>query len=316
MPAGVPVVYVFFQLSLERLERFEPPAAVELVLHVPEEALHAGVVQAGRLPRHALHDSELRKLQLVRPLLVLPSLVGVQQRRSVEPGFQHRRHLVYLRHVRVLRHRPGDDLVVVEVHHRRQIGLAPRLAELGDVRDELAHGRVRREIPVQHVAGGLAPIAPVGAVPPPPDPAAQALLAHEPQDGLARDAEPLLVAQRERDLAVAHAVGRARERLADQGPHVGVAVAPGMGQVVIESRALETELLEHQGQGPFTPQRRCYFRPIPSAKAFVRFWISSSSSNSRTRASSSSSRLAYSGFPGLRGLPLGLGSSASGPPSR
>ena len=126
------------------------------------------------------------------------------------------------------------------------------------------------------------------------------------RDQLAKVAQTILT-------SITHAVGRARERLTDQGPHVGVAVAPGMGQVVIESRALETELLEHQGQGPFTPQRRRYFRPIPSAKAFIRFWISSSSSNSRTRASSSSSRLAYSGFPGLRDLPLGLGSSASGP---
>ena len=242
----------------------------------------------------------------------------MEQRGARESGLEHRQHLVHLRHARALRHRPGDDLVVVEVHHRGEVRLAPGLAELGDVRDQLAHRRVRAEVPGQDVAGGPALLAPVGAVPLPPDPAAQALLAHELERGLARDAEALLVPQRERDLAVAHAVGRAREDLVQQRPDVGVAVGlrvPAAGVAVVR-RPGQPQLPEDQVERVSAPQRVGYLGFRPSAKAFIRFWISSSSSSSRTRASSSSSRLAKAGPSALRGLPLGLGSNASGPPSR
>ena len=62
------------QLGLELLEGPEPAASVELVLQVPEEALHAGVVQAGGLARHALGDAQPLEPALVAQLLVLPSL--------------------------------------------------------------------------------------------------------------------------------------------------------------------------------------------------------------------------------------------------
>ena len=65
------------QFGLERLEGIEPAATVEFVLHMPEEALHAGVVQAGRLAGHALGDAEIRELSLVAQLLVLPALVRI-----------------------------------------------------------------------------------------------------------------------------------------------------------------------------------------------------------------------------------------------
>ena len=134
----------------------------------------------------------------------------------------------------------------------------------------------------------------VGAVPFPPDLAEEPLLAHEPQHGLAGYAEALLVAQRERDLAVAHAVGRAGEDLPDQGANVSVTVWLGAlpAGVAVVRRPGQPQLPEDQAERVFAPQRVGYLGFRPSAKAFIRFWISSSSSSSRTRASSSSSRLA------------------------
>ena len=62
------------QLCFERLERGEPAASEELVLHMAEEPFHAGVVQAGGLARHALDDAKLLELPLIAYLLVLPAL--------------------------------------------------------------------------------------------------------------------------------------------------------------------------------------------------------------------------------------------------
>ena len=72
--AVVPIMDVCLELDLELIERAEPAAAEELVLHVPEEPLHAGVVQAGGLARHALGDAQPLEPALVAQLLVLPSL--------------------------------------------------------------------------------------------------------------------------------------------------------------------------------------------------------------------------------------------------
>lgn len=77
----------------------------------------------------------------------------------------------------------------------------------------------------------------------------------------------------------------------------------------------ELKLVEHELERVFAPQRVRRLRSISSAKALIRFWISSSSSSSRTRASSSSSREENAGS-GFLGRPLGLGRRASGPPSR
>ena len=190
--------------------------------------------------------------------------------------------------------RPGDDLVVVEVHHRRQVGLAPGLVELGDVGGELAHGLTGREVPAEHVAGDLALLAPVGAVPLPPDPADQALLAHQAQHRLPRHAEAPLVPQHERHLAISHPVRGARERLPDEWPHVGVPVRPRVlpARVAVVGRPGQPQPTEDQVERVVAPQRVGYLGFSPSAKAFIRFWISSSSSSSRTLASSSSSRVA------------------------
>ena len=132
----------------------------------------------------------------------------MQESGAVEPCLQPRHHLVDLRHVRAPGDRPGDYLVVEQVHHRGEVGLAPGLAELGDVGDELPHGLIGGELPVQDVAGDLSLLASIRAVPLSSDLAGKPLLAHEPEHGLPGHAEAVLVAQRQRDLSVAHSVRR------------------------------------------------------------------------------------------------------------
>lgn len=49
--------YVFLQVAFEILERLPLAAPVELVLDVAEELLGGGIVDAVRLPGHALDDA-------------------------------------------------------------------------------------------------------------------------------------------------------------------------------------------------------------------------------------------------------------------
>ena len=49
--------YVFLQVAFEFLERLPLAAPVELVLDVAEELLGGGIVDAVRLPGHALDDA-------------------------------------------------------------------------------------------------------------------------------------------------------------------------------------------------------------------------------------------------------------------
>lgn len=56
-PARVPVDYVFLQVAFEILEGLPLAAPVELVLDVAEELLGGGIVDAVRLPGHALDDA-------------------------------------------------------------------------------------------------------------------------------------------------------------------------------------------------------------------------------------------------------------------
>lgn len=146
------------------LERFEGPAPVELVLQMPEEPLHAGVVKAGRLPGHALDKPHLFQAFLIGDLPVLPALVGVEERGPFEARTQAVEHLQGLREVGAPRHRPRHDLVVAEVHHRRQVRLGPRHLELGDVGGELGRRGPRREVASRDVPGHLSLFSPVGGV--------------------------------------------------------------------------------------------------------------------------------------------------------
>src|SRR5699024_493847 len=97
----VPVVYIVVELAFERLERAVLSPAIELVFEMAEESLHASIVQAIRLPRHALAKPHLLHSSLVGGLPVLPSLVGMEKGGSRQPRLQRIHHLHRLREARV-----------------------------------------------------------------------------------------------------------------------------------------------------------------------------------------------------------------------
>ena len=85
----VPMDYVPLQVALEVLEAAPLPAAVELVLHVAEELLGGGVVDAVPLARHALGDARPLQPGGVGLVLVLPAHVRVHgRRRPVGQGLE------------------------------------------------------------------------------------------------------------------------------------------------------------------------------------------------------------------------------------
>lgn len=282
-----------------------------------EETLHAGVVQAGRLSRHALREPHLLQSPLIGELPALPALVGMQQRGAVQAPLQVIEHLHGLGEVRAPRHRPRHDLDVAEVDHGGQARLGSRHLELGDVGRELLQRPVGPEVAIQDVAGNLSPLASAGVVALAADAAAEILLAHDLEHGLSADGQPPLGPQGHGHLTASHAVGGAGEYLAHERAHAGppVGLRVSSARVAIVGAFGKPELVEHEPERVVMPQRVCRSCSIPSAKALSRFKISFSSSSSRTRASSSSSREKNAGSSFL-GLPLGLGSSASGPPSR
>ena len=287
------------------------------VFDVAEEPFHAGIVQTRRLPRHALGEPHLLKSLPERELLVLPALVRVQDGRAFQDGFKPIEHLHRLGEVGASRRRPGNDLVVVEVHHRGGIRLAASHLELRDIGGELSHRVPGGEVAVQDVSGYPSLLPFVGAVALAPYPAAKPFFSHQLEHGLAADGEALPGLERHRYLAVSRAVGGAGEHLADKRARIGPPVGLGApaSRIAVVGALRKPELVEHELERVVAPQRVRRPCPISSAKALIRFWISSSNSSSRTRASSSPSREEKEGS-FLLGLPLGLGRSASGPPSR
>ena len=130
------------QLAFEPLVRVELAAAVELVLQVAEDLLGRRVVQAVALAAHGLADAEASELVPPPLVLVLPSHVRVQDR--LRAGGQalreHGGQALLLPEVRTAAHVPGHDLLAGHVVHGREVRLAARDLELGDVGAELGEG--------------------------------------------------------------------------------------------------------------------------------------------------------------------------------
>ena len=145
--------------------------------------------------------------------------------------------------------------IVVEVHHRRQVRLAPCHLELGDVGDELLHRSSRCEVAVQDVLGYPALLSPVGAVALAPYSAGKPLLSHQLEHGLAADGKALLGPEGHGDLTVPQAVGGAGERLAHQGAHLGPSVGLGIAAacIAVIGAPRELKLVEHELERVFAP---------------------------------------------------------------
>ena len=226
-PSGVPMDDVGVQFAFELFVRVELPASVELVLQVAEDLLGGGVVQAVALAAHGLADAEAFELVPPPLVLVLPSHVRVQDR--LRAGGQalreHGEQAPLLPEVRTAAHVPGDDLLAGHVVHGREVRLAARDLELGDVGPELGERTGRVEVAFEQVMHVIARLAPVRVVPPPrvpgADGASQSHAPHDPGHALGRHLPSELVDQAHAYLSVAASVRRASPDLADQWLEIG-----------------------------------------------------------------------------------------------
>src|SRR5574344_1404233 len=152
-----------------------------LGLQPSEEVLHDGVVMAVPLPRHRLPYVSLPEHALILGHLVLPALVGMEDHTSeiLLSGERHPQHAFRLAERRAFRQVIADHGPAEQVQYRRQVRLAPRKMELGDVRHPLLVRSAGPELPVQEIGGDLAHRPPVGAVSGLGDPGEEAELLHD-----------------------------------------------------------------------------------------------------------------------------------------
>ena len=238
-PSGVSMDDVGVQFAFELFVRVELPASVELVLQVAEDLLGGGVVQAVALAAHGLADAEAFELVPPPLVLVLPSHVRVQDR--LRAGGQalreHGEQAPLPPEVRTAAHVPGDDLLAGHVVHGREVRLAARDLELGDVGAELGERTGRVEVAFGQVMHVIARLAPVRAVPPPrvpgADGASQSHAPHDPGHALGRHLPSELVDQAHAYLSVAASVRRASPDLADQWLEIGPRHTLRMRQVMV-----------------------------------------------------------------------------------
>ena len=251
----VPVVDVGLEVALELLEVVPVAPAEELVLHVAEQALRAGVVEAVALAGHALGDAEPPEPPGEGPVLVLPAHVHLHDGlRALRHGLREPvEHLPLLLHVRPLRDRPRHDLPAAEVVDGREVGPAEGEPELRDVGAHLPPGAVRPEVAAEDVLEGLADLAPVGVVPVVVGLAAYAApephLAHHLEDRLVRYALAVDGPQLHRYLAVADPVGEPAEDLGDPGAQFGPGGPLGVRQRVAVGRPGQRRRRQQVGKG-------------------------------------------------------------------
>lgn len=184
------------QVRLEGLKVGSCPSPEELVLHVTEDLLGGAVVDAVSLSGHALDDPGVLQPPAPCGVLVLPAHVAAEHRRRALGHLRQQpvEQLGLLRHVRAGRRRPRDYLLAAEVVHRREVGLAPGLLELGDVGAHLLPRPVGGEVAPDDVLERLAHDAPVRVVPMvvglAADAAANPHLPHHLEHGLVDYARP------------------------------------------------------------------------------------------------------------------------------
>ena len=179
-------VFVYRLPEVRKTAEFLLVPGEHLLLQPGEEILRLGVVQAVALPRHRLYDPVGLQRCLVSRHLVLPPLVRMQNHVVSQrmPFVEVGQHGLDQRHVRALRQRIAEYLVVVEVDHRREVGLAPLELEFRHVRPCLPQAGIRMEVPLHQVRRRLSDAVPVGTVvlPVPGELGEDAQPAHQPEN--------------------------------------------------------------------------------------------------------------------------------------
>lgn len=76
----VVVIQIGYQFLLEVLHRLKFLKIEQFTLEQAEEVFNHGIIQTVALSAHTLNDAVVGELLLVIPVLVLPALIGVQNR--------------------------------------------------------------------------------------------------------------------------------------------------------------------------------------------------------------------------------------------
>ena len=225
----------------------EAPLVEELLLETAEEPLRGRIVRRTALRAHRPGQPVLgADADPFRPP-VMATPVRVDDRRLAGPGRGARvaKHAVGQGGVGARADRPGDGHAVMAVDDRRQVHLARRDRELGDVRDPQPVRRGGVEVAVHEIRGCAADLALVRTV------ALRALehgdhavAGHQAHDALGRH-DDARAFELEVDALVPAAPPAAPERLAHQGQEVRVLVRPAHGlQLVVVRAARDADLLQ------------------------------------------------------------------------
>lgn len=163
-PVGVPVDQ---REHLPTGALLPPPGADGPDPHPAEETLRGRVVRRTALrARRSRQPEPLHEFQPSRPPMVTATVGTHPRTRALgQRGGRLLRHGVGGLHVGAISGCVGDYLAVVAVDHRREIHLAIRRLDLGDVRQPLLVGTFGGEVPGDRGAGGGIRPALVGTVP-------------------------------------------------------------------------------------------------------------------------------------------------------
>lgn len=225
----------------------EAPLVEELLLETAEEPLRGRIVRRTALRAHRPGQPVLgADADPFRPpVMATPVRVDDRRLAGLERGARVAKHAVGQGGVGARADRPGDGHAVVAVDDRRQVHLARRDRELGDVRDPQPVRRGGVEVAVHEIRGCAADLALVRTV------ALRALehgdhavAGHQAHDALGRH-DDARAFELEVDALVPVTPPAAPERLAHQGQEVRVLVRPAHGlQLVVVRAARDADLLQ------------------------------------------------------------------------
>lgn len=187
-PVGVPVDQ---REHLPTGVLLPPPGSDGPDPHPAEETLRGRVVRRTALrARRSRQPEPLHEFQPSRPPMVTATVGTHPRTRALgQRGGRLLRHGVGGLHVGAVSGCVGDYLAVVAVDHRREIHLAIRRLDLGDVRQPLLVGTFGGEVPGDRGAGGGIRPALVGTVPATSGNMRHGpVLGHDPSGHLLRDA--------------------------------------------------------------------------------------------------------------------------------
>ena len=167
----------------------------QLTFEQPEEIFYHSIVQTVSLAAHALSDPLLAKHPLVLLVLILPTLIRVENqacsgrdlcKRLVQHGGYHAEY-------RMIRYGVTDQIAAAQIKDGREIELLSKQTELCHIGDPLLVRLFGAEVPIQQIRCDFAHFSLIRAILLHPDTANQAQLLHQPLDSLVVQEEIALV---------------------------------------------------------------------------------------------------------------------------